>query len=429
MHDNLQYNFDTGYLVMKDLFLATESSKRMDGSLLKACDATIGTINICPALHNRIIHYCRSLFTRSENVEWFGSNLLGVHTIRFYDNDRNVFFEEIIGVEEDIFTEHLRSTDIRFDWKVTSDAFALAIVYLVRMYYPYIDKDKLAREACASLVSLLQFKYYSSIYSHFFPKEVDLPAAEGTYAVLSLKFAIKQMGSWGAVIRERSEQFISNTSPHYKNIKSFKVTTEVIYFISDLNTRTKQTVKDYYGVLDRVRNNNLRINTESAKIDLDGESILKDRTNSFNTAKGYLLDSSTSPTSMYKYELANVVSEFVPKASPVILKEMLESIANLPFGKERDKMEGLLVMTLEHAFEYIVSNRIKFTDVTFLLTKMKALYMSSTTSNERILTLRTELERYVKKNSHLRNDAALAAMRNALLMYFLVRALSANVYS
>lgn len=310
------------------------------------------------------------------------------------------------------------------EWNVTGDVFNLTVVYLVHRYLSLIDKDKLAYDAIVSLVELLQFKFYTSIYSHFFKRPVDLPAAEATYAALSMKFDIKQVGSWGKHIRARAEYFVSKESPHYDNIKRFQDTPKIIYFISDLNTRTKQTVKDYYAILDVVRRDNSRMLVQSAMVDVNGETILRDRVSAFNTAKQNLLEASMSLSSMYKEELARVVLEIVPKASPNALKTIIVYITSLPYGKERGEVEQIMVDTLTHAFDYVTTNRVNFTDVAFLLNKLRALYMASKTTDPYILTLRTRIEKLAKKHTHLRRDADLAALRNALLLYFMIRALA-----
>lgn len=426
-HDELVYDYITGVYSMRNGVIGAEATKQ-DGAVRKVFEEVFKGVTVGPTLHSRIIAYCKGIMSRDGNVEWVGSNLLGTETIRFYTTDRDRFFDEVLEVDEDYLNELLHGTDLNMSWKVTSDTFNLAVTYLVHLYLPLVEKDKKAKEAIVEMVSLLQFKFYSSIYAHFFKKPVDLPAAEGTYAALSLKFAIKQLGSWGAVIRERSEYFVSKESPHTNAIRKFQESKLIIYFVSDLNTRTKQTIKDYYGVLDTVRSNNNRINTQSAKVEIDGESIIRDRTTAYNTARTYLLETSTNLSSFYKNELIAVVLELVPKASQSALRDVLSYMAQLPFGKEREKVEHMMGLTLEHAFEYVAVNRIRFTDASLLLTKMRALYMSSKTSDTRILELRTGLESFAKKNTHLRNNAALSAIRNAIMLYFLLRAVSSSMY-
>ena len=95
---------------------------------------------------------------------------------------------------------------------------------------------------------------------------------------------------------------------------------------------------------------------------VNGETILRDRVSAFNTAKQNLLEASMSLSSMYKEELARVVLEIVPKASPNALKTIIVYITSLPYGKERGEIEQIMVDTLTHAFDYVTTNRVNFTD-------------------------------------------------------------------
>lgn len=424
--DDLVFDYERGVYVPRFDRVAAEAAK-MPNSVRKIFDEHCKNVVFNDRLHARITHYAQAIFSRDGNVEWFGSPLLGVHQIRFFDSDRDELFDNILEVDEDFLTEVLsdkRYSDMVMEWNVTGDVWNLMCVYLLHRYIPIMDKNAKAKEAIVNLIKLLQFKFFSSIYVHFFPRPVDLPAAEATYAALSMKFYIKQEGSWGALIQNQAEYFVNPNPVHYDDIKRFTDTEKIIYFISDLNTRTKQTVKDYYGVLDRVRRDNSRMLTQSSSVEIDGETILRDRITVENTARQNLLEASTSLSSMYKEELARVACELVPKGSPNALKTLMVYITSLPMGKERDAMESIMTDTLSHAFEYIVTNRIKFTDVTFILKKIRALYMASKTSDPVILSLRKRMEDVARKQTHLRHDAALAAIRNMTLLYFVLRAMA-----
>ena len=183
-------------------------------------------------------------------------------------------------------------------------------------------------------------------------------------------------------------------------------------------------MKDYYAVLDRVRRDNSRVLSQTSKVDLDGETIIRDKVTALNTAKQTLLDASWDINNFYKEELARVCLEMVPKASPVAMKTVLVYIASQPLGKTRKDMESIMEDALAHAFDLIVTNRINFRDVAFLLNRMRALYQSSKSTNEYVLSLRERIEKLVKKETHLTNNAALAAVRNALLLYFLIRGIA-----
>jgi len=420
--DGLYYDYSLGgYLPLRQL-VATEAMKT--DALRKAFDDAFKNVQFDKRLATRIRLYVSGVFGREGNVEWFGSNLLGVHTIRFFDSDRNKLFDQVLEVDEDYLQATIDQTKtINGEWAVAGDTFNLAVTYLVHRLIPkFSDKD--LYNAAVDIVKLLQFKFYSSIYYHFFPKPVDMPAAEAAYSQLSLKFDIRRMGNWGQHVTERAEYFVSRESPHYNEVKAFNTPDLLIRFITDLNTRTKQTVKDYYAVLDRVRRENSRVVSQSSKIDLDGETIIRDKVTALNTAKQTLFDASWDINNFYKDELARVALEMVPKASPVAMKTVLLYIASQPLGPKRNEVEQIMADALAHAFDLIVSNRINFKDVAFLLNRMRALYQSSKTTNEYVLSLRERIEKLVKKQTHLTNGAALAAVRNALLLYFLIRAIA-----
>lgn len=417
----LYYDYGFGGYVPMGFSVAHEA--RHDDRLRKAFDSVFNKLVIDRKLASKLRHYVSGILSREGNVEWLGSNLLGVHSIRFFDSDRNRLFDEVINIDEDYLSELIKeSHSINTDWQVAGDTYNLTIVYLLHLMIPkFGDKEILA--AAIDLVTILQFKFYSSIYYHFFPKPVDLPAAEAAYSMLSMKFDIRRLGNWGLHMAERATYFCSPEYPNYDAVKRFDAPDMVLRYITDLNTRTKQTVKDYYAVLDRVRRENARVVSQSARVELDGQSVIRDKVGALEIAKQNLFDASYDINNLYKEELARVVLEMVPKASPVALKTLLTYIAGLPIGKKRDEINSIMEDTLSHAFDEIVTNRINFNDAVTVLQRMRALYQASKSPNPYVLSLRSRIEKLAAKETHIRHESALAALRNALLLYFLIRSL------
>lgn len=417
----LYYDYGFGGYVPMGLVVAAEAMK--NDRLRKVFDECFKHVVIDRRFAKQIQLHVDNILKREGNVEWLGSNLLGVHTIRFYDSDRNRFFEDVLKVDEDYLFEMIKeSGTINTDWAVAGDPYNLSTVYtLHRMMSKFADRE--IHAAAVSLVTLLQFKFYSSIYYHFFPKPVDMAAADAAYSMLSLKFDIRRLGNWGLHMHERSEYFCSPEYPNYDAVKRFDTPDLVLRFITDLNTRTKQTVKDYYAVLDKVRRDNSRVITQSTRIELDGESIIRDKVGALDIAKQNLFDASYDINNLYKEQLAKVVLELVPKASPAALKTLLTYIASLPLGKKRDEINAIMEDTLSHAFDEIVTSRLNFNDASTVLLRMRSLYQASKSPNPYVLSLRERIEKLAARETHIRHEAALAALRNALLLYFLIRSL------
>lgn len=396
-------------------------------AFIKTVDGASPSISMC----KRVINYSKSIAARGEHLSFFGGNLMGVERIRWYDNDRHRWFDEVLQIDEAYLQECIHSVKaVNKDWKVAGDAFNLSVIWFIHKCMDELNpRDKVVHESMVEALVMLQFRFLSSIYSHYFDKPVDNEAAEAVYSALTMKFAIKRLGSWGEVLKWRAESFLSKDGTHYRDLVKFDNDERVMYVVTDMSTRVRKSIKDQYKILDRVRSGNLRIETTSNTIVLDGDKIIRDQVSAYNNAKSYLLDVAGNDASLIKLELVDVVLDIMSTTSRQSLLDVLRSIARTPTGRKRDEVEAIMEDTLMHAFDYIARERIRFNDIGFIMNKMRALYMSSKSSDPRLLSLRTRIEKYAKRHSSLRASSALASVRTALMLYFLLRALSANVYT
>ncbi len=381
-------------------------------------------------LLKNIVSYSKQIKSRDDHINFFGGNLLGTDRIRFYTTDRDRWFDDILEVDEEYLKQCLHKVPaINTDWVVSSDVFNISCIWLVHeIMRTFGTRDKLAYEAMVEVLVMLQFRFLTSIYSNYFRKPVDEEAAIATYAALTLKFKLRQLGSWGDLLRDRAESYLEKQSPHYDALTRFDDDEKVIYVVTDLQTRTRKTIKDMYAVLDKVRSNNLRVQTAASTLVLDGDKIIRDRVSCYNVSRDYLFDVSGNTTSFIKRELVDVVLDIMGTVSEANFLDILMSISNTPTGRGRDEVEWMMDNTLIHAFNYIAKNRITFNDVGYILVKMRALYMSSKTTDPLLLSLRTRIEKYAKRHSKLTSPAALASARTSIMLYFLLRALSAQAY-
>lgn len=393
----------------------------------EAAGNVVGDIKLAKA----IISYFNDIKTRNDDhIHFFGGNLLGTQRIKFLDSDRNRWFDEVIMVDEDYLRECAHSVpSIRADWNVTGDIFNLSCIWVVhKLLSSPRASDKLIHEAAVITFVILQFKFITSIYSNYFQRLVDEEAAQATYDSLTLKFALKQLGSWEAMLRDRAEDFASKHGLHYKRLVDFSPDVGILYVISDLQTRTRSRIKDMYAVLDMVRSNNMRVRYTSAQVEVDGDKIIRDQVNAYNSARYYLFDVAGNEASFIKRDLVNVILDLMTTVSEQAFIDLLRIIATTPTGKKREEIEWMMETTLMHGFDFICHNQIKFNDAANILIRLKAIYMSSKSTDPILLEMRSRIEKFVKKNSHLRSSAALAAARTSLMLYFMLRALASNQY-
>lgn len=409
--------------------LSTEKLKEGELKMKQALAEAAPNFTVDKKLCNRILSFYQRIKSSEWNIDWFGGGYLGTELIRFTPQDRDRWFDEVLEVDEDYLENILERTGIRSDWNVSSDAFGIINGYVLHKAYLASPgfKDKLIYDAMRALLSVWQFRYYSSLYSIRFKRNlVDRPAAEAAYAALTMKFTIKQLGNWGAAIEYRAERFLDKSSPHTNTYKTYDDINDVVYIATDLSTRCNRTFYDYYNSLDKVRKNNSRIGVYEEIATVEGEQILKDRTSIQTLAIEYLLSSSTSTSSFVTNQYLDLVNELITTSSPTAVKDTLIAISNLPLGKERDEIEDVMRRVLIYTFNYVMENRLKFTQVSLLLTKIRAIITASKNKEEDVVFMRERTEKFITKHTHLKHDTTVASCRTAVLLYFIVKGLSAN---
>ena len=409
--------------------LSTEKLKEGELRMGQALAEAAPNFKVDKKLCNRIIAFYQRMKSTEWNINWFGGCLLGTELIRFTPQDRDYWFDEVLEVDEDFLENVLERTGLNAEWNVSSDAFGVINAYILHVAYKTSPgfKDKLIYEAMKSMLSVWQFRYYSSLYSIRFKRNpVDMPAAEATYAALTMKFTIKQLGSWGAALDYRSERFLDKSSPHTKTYRDYKDINDVVYIVTDLSTRCNRTFYDYYNILDGVRKNNSRIGIYEEIATVEGEQILKDRSSIQSMSIEYLLSSSTSTSSFVTNQYLELVNEMVTTSSPAAVKDSLIALSNLPLGKERDEIEEVMRTTLIYTFNYVAENRLKFTQISSLLSKIRAVITASKNKEEDVVFMRSRTEKFITKHTHLKHHTTVASWRTAMLLYFIVKGLSAS---
>ena len=409
--------------------LSTEKLKEGELRMGQALAEAAPNFKVDKKLCNRIIAFYQKMKSSEWNINWFGGCLLGTELIRFTPQDRDYWFDEVLEVDEDFLENVLERTGLNAEWNVSSDTFGVINAYILHVAYKTSPgfKDKLIYEAMKSMLSVWQFRYYSSLYSIRFKRNpVDMPAAEATYAALTMKFTIKQLGSWGAALDYRSERFLDKSSPHTNTYRDYKDINDVVYIVTDLSTRCNRTFYDYYNILDGVRKNNSRIGIYEEIATVEGEQILKDRSSIQSMSIEYLLSSSTSTSSFVTNQYLELVNEMVTTSSPAAVKDSLIALSNLPLGKERDEIEEVMRTTLIYTFNYVAENRLKFTQISSLLSKVRAVITASKNKEKDVVFMRNRTEKFITKHTHLKHDTTVASCRTAMLLYFIVKGLSAS---
>jgi len=396
----------------------------------------LGDLELDPKLAKRLSHFKHAFINKNEDhINFFGGNLLGVEIVRYLQSDRDQWFSEVLDIDDVTLTEKLYSLDaINEEFKRTSDVVNLTSVWLLHALYnskrlTASEKEK----AMIDVAYMLQVKFITSIFAHYFKFPADKEIAQAVYESLSYKFALKRAGSWNALFIERSKDIIAHNSIHFKTIKDFNDDEAILYMITDIQGRIREVVKKMYAVLIQMRDDKNRItSTSSVALTTDGEMILKDRQRNFSTYKRYIHEIIPDRTTFIRDEVVSVITDAMHTMSPKLFLDVLEH-CSANYGKTNHAEIGELCdETLLHAFDWLSANKALLrnqADLGKLLTRLRSLYMASRMVDPTLLKMRDLADSIVEKSSTSKNKAMQAALRTGLQLYIVLRTFTMNYYS
>jgi hypothetical protein len=370
----------------------------------------------------------------SDHVQFFGGNLLGVHPVRYRTSDREQWYDEVIEANESDLVESIRDLDsIDPTWVRASDPVNLSSVWLVyRIHNTSSLSARDKEQAILDVLLMLQYKFISSIMSHFFPYPADHSVAVATYEALSKKFDLKKYGSWQALLEARSESIMARSSIHYTTYTKMTDDDAVIYMVSDIQARLREIVKKTSAVFYRVKEQNLRISSTSSTIEIDGMSELLDRQRDHSRYTRYLHSVISDKPTFIRQELIDVVGDVLHTMPERYLKETLSFCSDNYGGRGDPRIEKLIDEVLLHAYDYLSNNRGIMSgpsDLGSLITKLRNIYMASRMSDPALISMRDLADGIVDDSISSRNKAVVASVRTGLQVYIVLRAFAMNHYN
>ena len=256
---------------------------------------------------------------------------------------------------------------------------------------------------------------------------------------MSNKFDIKRKGSWNALIEDRSEDAIGPRSIHRQTLDRMEHDIRnqgesVGYFLTDLQGRNKNTIKNIYNLQLMVQESGVNVSTTSSTyIELDGGSVLKDKQKTLEMYKNYLNNIIADKPSFIKMELVQVI-EGCNKTMPSPLFRTTLTWFSEQYGKLNDNgkyLNDIVNRLMDHIVALIYENKNIMrnkNDLTSLLTKMKGTYTASRVSDDLLLSIREDMEEVVRMATKSKVPGSVAAVRTGMMLYIVLRAFTMQHY-
>lgn len=385
-------------------------------------------------LVDRIRRYKSGFINKNEDhIAFFGGNLLGVEIVRHTKMDRDVFFEDVLGIDEHDARQLIVKTPlIQSDFARLSDPYNTAALYLLHRLHtsskiPLKDKD----QAKIDVFYMLQVKLFTSLLSHWYDKPASIEEAKATYASLDLKWGIKQAGSWDAWFTTRAENFLAPNGIHARVVTHYAPDSRVTYAVTEPQDRLREVVKKIFQVHMDIRRNGGRIRTTTSTLVIDGELMLKSNTDGNKRYVTYIQSVMNDANTFIRDEVVTIVREMVSTVSENLFWDLLKWVCEAHKGRTKVPTNELSEELVLHAIEYIQQNRIDIKSVdnlAGLVSKLKDLYGASRMKDQGLIKARDYAEEIVRKSKLSKSDSQIASLRTALELYIVVRALTMNYY-
>lgn len=360
------------------------------------------------------------------HITFFGSTLMGVDVVRFKDEDRNKWFDDVLEADEDALMDDLHALpEVEAHRHVSSDVMNLSCLWVM---HKFMTSDKLNEDqkyaGAMSAAMVLQYKFITSIMTNMFRWAADPIVAQATYASLSKRFGLKQAGSWGELLRLRANDIVRKGGLHYKRLIDFDK--DIDYMANDIQGRIKDILKNIRDMFEQtLRNPEMQIRNVGSTIEIDGDLKIKDATRMISQYRNYILEILPDKNNFIVPELVGVIAKTVPTMPKHALVNALTYMSNNASPKADARVQRICDLVLQHAFDYLTKNPSTMasqSDLPGLIRKMRALYQASRTTNEMILEMRTLTEEIVAIAINSKNKVLIPAVRNAVLLYVLIRA-------
>lgn len=369
-----------------------------------------------------------------EHMEFFGGVLTGVNVVRFMREDRNRLFTEILLADEMALEDALHSLPtINKEFNVSSDVFNISCIYLLHaIYHTHFLTDEQKQEAMIRVCLYLQYKLITSILFNYFKYPANKETAKATYAMLSKKYALKICGSWGATLRFRAQEIINPKGIHIDTIIKLE-DLRVVYMINDIQGRLRDMMKNIYSVFMDIHKQGVKIVESSTTIELDGETVVRDKKNSLATHTRYILSIISDKHSFMKKELTDIIVDIIDTLQPSMLDKTIEWVSeNYTYNHDDVSVSQIITDVVEHAHVYFTenANTIKNKqDLPGIMKRLKGVYMSSRSTDELLLSLRDRVSSLIKLATRSKNESAINACRTAFMLYIILRTYTMNHYS
>jgi hypothetical protein len=396
-------------------------------------DAAGKELKIDNALCARIHKYERGIALKNEaHIGFLGGHLLGTPPFRFTPQDRDLWFEEVLQMDDLQLEDDVKALPtINANWKRASDIMNLSCFWLTYRLAHANLPEKVRRQAALEVMLIFQYKLLGSLMAHYYPYPPDEEVMLAMYASLSRKYALKVAGSWNKLLQERAEQSLRPGSVFYHALVNFTPDKAVVDAVSDFQGRLREIVKSMTAVFYQMKDEGRRLSADHAFDEINGDVILKDRSSKFERYMRYASSILDDRNTWIKPEILEAVVGVLHTVPPGKLQDCLVWMYANRRQPKYGYIDTLLKETVIYAMDFLAEltrTQGRRVQVSELIGRLRSVYMASRMSDPTLLSCRDMSEKAVISATGLKNATTISALRTGLQCYIVLRVFAMEHY-
>jgi len=360
-----------------------------------------------------------------EYSEFLGSNLLGLHAVRFSTRDDDLLVTGIFNLDiSTVYTNILKLPDINKNWSIATNPILQLMTYSMHRFSTDGKLGKSTDDAVRECYFIFAYKVFGSLISHYFKYNTTPAIAKATYEKLSNRFLIKRLGNWDSVIHYRSNDVVPPKGLHVDKIKRY-TTDDAVRIANDLQGRIRETIKNIYLVMMDVRENDYMIKSASQlENNASGEETNKEITDRPDKYVNRIKDAMGTTASLIDDDLIYLAQSFVNSSDIGVIRETLINLSDQydPRYKDSIYLNNVILKTIGYVNTRGIHSNYR-DNIVGVVGHMKGYWSSGSVSDPDVKKTKHVIAAVVKKSTKRRTKWVIAANTLATIVYLFMRAI------
>lgn len=391
-----------------------------------------------------LLECCIFFETKNDHSQALNTPHLGVTPIYFTSTDIELFYA-IFEIDPKAVSQIIAEAGFLNDeWTIVNDPYNQMVVYLAhRIMNELTLSEKYKKTGLITLFKLLHYKFFTSIVYHSYKYGADRNTMEYVISNMSNKFDLIKLGTWKKVIEQRCEDIIAPDSIHYKTIRDYKNDLNIVYVLSDAQSRLRQKIVLVNRLYYEAKEKSNMISDYKLMNEVDGVKLMQATTNSFDQMISMLQMQIQSPTRFLDMEIIKVTTAKFKDLSSEMFKTILTMFCDqaamqsetpdLPVKKMvKNQKTGekevvytscnyLISELIQKTYRYCIMNKTNMSSKADILLKVINTYTSSRVVDPDILALKRSFVHFVISCNKTVRTTTIASLALAMIMYLILR--------